>query len=117
MQVFKEYRFESAHWLPGVPDGHPCGRMHGHSYRLVVKVDGPLDPTTGWVVDFATIDAAFLPLHARLDHHLLNEIEGLHNPTCELLAHWILQRLQPALPNLSELTLWETADAGCHLKR
>ena len=117
MQVFKEYRFESAHWLPGVPEGHPCGRMHGHSYRLIIRVDGPIDPTSGWVVDFADIDAAFLPLRERLDHHLLNEIEGLSNPTCEILAQWILDQLQPTLPGLSELELWETADAGCRLKR
>ena len=116
MQVFKEYRFESAHWLPHVPDGHPCGRMHGHSYRLVIRVDGPLDESSGWVVDFADLDAAFLPLRERLDHHLLNDLEGLENPTCEILARWIWHHLAPQLQGLSELELWETPDAGCRLR-
>lgn len=116
MEVFKEYRFEAAHRLPEVPEDHPCGRLHGHSYRVTVSVAGSVDDATGWVLDFATIDHAFQPLHEQLDHRMLNEVEGLANPTCENLAHWIWRRLAPSLPGLSEVTVWETADAGCRLR-
>lgn len=116
VEVFKEYRFEAAHRLPAVPDGHPCGRLHGHGYRVVVSVRGPVDDTSGWVVDFAVLDRAFAPIAERLDHVTLNEVEGLANPTCENIARWIWQRLVEDVPGLSEITLWETADAGCRLR-
>jgi 6-pyruvoyltetrahydropterin/6-carboxytetrahydropterin synthase len=116
VDVFKEYRFEAAHRLPEVPEGHPCGRLHGHGYRVVVTVSGPDDDTTGWVIDFAVIDNAFLPLREQLDHHMLNEIVGLENPTAERLAQWIWERLAPELSGLSEITVWETADAGCRVR-
>ena len=112
IEIYSDFRFESAHFLPNVPPGHPCGRMHGHSYRLRLFLRGELDPKFGWVRDFSEIDAAFEPLRAQLDHHLLNEIDGLANPTAEIIAEWLVQRLRPSLPELSHLTLCETADTG-----
>lgn len=113
MQVFKEFRFEAAHRLPHVPEGHKCGRLHGHSFRVEVHVRGKIDPTAGWVLDFADIKAAFRPIHDQLDHRYLNEINGLENPTSEVLARWIWQRLQPTLPSLSRLVVRETCTSGC----
>ncbi len=113
MKIFKSITFESAHFLPNVPEGHKCGRLHGHSFRVEIHVSGPLDPHTGWVVDFADVKAAFKPLFEQLDHHYLNEIEGLENPTSEVIAQWIWRKLKPALPGLSEIVLHETCTAGC----
>ncbi|MBM4108276.1 MAG: 6-carboxytetrahydropterin synthase QueD [Phycisphaerae bacterium] len=113
MEVFKEFRFEAAHRLSGVPEGHKCARLHGHSYRVRVYVEGPLDPRVGWVIDFADIKRAFKPLYDRLDHCLLNELEGIGNPTAENLARWIWPRLKPALPGLSRLEVRETPTSGC----
>ena len=113
MRVFKEYGFEAAHRLPGLPDGHPCGRLHGHSFRCEVHVAGELDPVRGWVVDFAVLDAAFAPLREVLDHHYLNEVEGLENPTAENIARWIWRRLAESLPGLEQVVVRETCDAGC----
>ena len=113
MEIYKEFRFEAAHRLPNVPDGHKCKRLHGHSYRVRVYVDGDLDPALGWVIDFADIAAAFEPLRLRLDHYYLNEIEGLANPTSEVLARWIWVRLEPVLPILSGIEVGETCTAGC----
>lgn len=113
MQVFKEFRFEAAHRLPHVPEGHKCSRLHGHSFRVEVHVRGKIDPTAGWVLDFADIKAAFRPIHDQLDHHYLNEIKGLENPTSEALARWIWQRLQPTLPGLTRLVVRETCTSGC----
>ena len=113
MDVYKAFTFEAAHLLPNVPDGHKCGRLHGHSFRVEVHVGGPVDDHTGWVVDFADIKAACEPLREILDHHYLNDIEGLENPTSENVARWIWGRLKPVLPGLCKIALSETCTAGC----
>ncbi|MCA8941430.1 MAG: 6-carboxytetrahydropterin synthase QueD [Planctomycetes bacterium] len=112
MEIFQDFGFEAAHRLPNVPDGHPCGRMHGHSYRVRVTLRGELDPAMGWLCDYAEIMAAIEPLRAELDHHCLNEIDGLENPTAEIIATWMFERLRARLPMLDELTLRETATTG-----
>jgi 6-pyruvoyltetrahydropterin/6-carboxytetrahydropterin synthase len=84
-----DVRFESAHRLPRVPPAHKCHRMHGHSFRGELHVQGPVDPEAGWVMDYADVRAAFAPLHAQLDHNCLNEVQGLENPTSENVARWI----------------------------
>jgi 6-pyruvoyltetrahydropterin/6-carboxytetrahydropterin synthase len=106
--VVSTVRFESAHFLPHVPPDHKCRRMHGHSYRCEIHVTGPILEPQGWVVDFAEVRRAFEPLRKRLDHNLLNEIEGLDNPTGERIAAWIWAGLAPALPGLSRLVVYET---------
>lgn len=111
-EVFCEFGFEAAHSLPQVPAGHPCHRVHGHSYRVRVEVAGPIDPRLGWVVDFADLQARWNTIHAELDHRLLNEIPGLANPTCEALAGWIWERM----PGLSGLEVRETPTTGCRLR-
>ena len=113
MEIFKEISFEAAHRLPNVPPEHKCARLHGHSFRVELRVRGEVGAESGWVLDFADIAAAFQPLHERLDHHYLNEIEGLSNPTSENLAQWIWRRLKPALPQLSRLVVRETCTSGC----
>ena len=112
MDIFKVFTLESAHRLPHVPAGHKCARVHGHSFRVEIHVAGPLDPVLGWVMDFAELKAAFAPLYERLDHHYLNDIEGLENPTSERLAEWIWQRLAPRLPLLSRAVVHETCTSG-----
>lgn len=113
MELFKEFTFEAAHRLPHVPEGHKCGRLHGHSFRIELHVRGPVDPHLGWVMDFAQLKDAFQPLYDQLDHHYLNEIQGLENPTSENLACWIWDRLKPELPELSKIVVRETCTSGC----
>ena len=113
MEIFKDFTFEAAHRLPHVPEGHKCGRLHGHSFRVRVYVRGIVEHPAGWIVDFADIKATFKPLEDTLDHHYLNEIEGLDNPTTEVLARWIWRRLKPRLPCLSQLEVQETCTSGC----
>ena len=113
MEIFKQFRFEAAHLLPNVAPDHKCRRLHGHSFRIDVHVKGDTGGESGWVMDFADIQTAFEPLFRQLDHHYLNEIDGLSNPTSENLARWIWQRLQPTLPGLSKLVVRETCNAGC----
>ena len=111
MDAFREFTFEAAHRLPHVPEGHKCGRLHGHSYRIEVHVRGHVDPVSGMVIDFADIKAPFRPLADRLDHRYLNEIDGLDNPTSENLARWIWKHLEGALP-LSRVVVRETCTSG-----
>jgi len=113
MEIFKVFQIEAAHYLPNVPAGHKCRRMHGHSFRIEVHVAGPLDPEAGWVMDFADLKHAFQPLYDQLDHRCLNDVEGLENPTSENLARWIWQHLHPDLPGLSKIVIQETCTSGC----
>lgn len=113
MDLFVEFSFEAAHRLPNVPSGHKCARLHGHSFHVRLTVTGPLDPHLGWVIDFADLKQAFAPLHAVLDHHYLNEVQGLENPTSEVLAKWIWDRLRPSVPILAAVEVRETCTAGC----
>ena len=113
MEVFKEFTIEAAHWLPNVPEGHKCRRLHGHSFRIAIHVRGPLDPQLGWVIDFADIKTAFQTIEDQIDHRCLNEVEGLENPTSENLARWLWVRLQPVLPALSSIVVKETCTSGC----
>lgn len=109
----KSFGFESAHWLPKFPDGHKCRRLHGHSFRIDVVVEGEVAEEDGYLVDFGVIKAAIKPIEEMLDHRCLNEIEGLENPTSEMLAKWIWDRLAPSLPLLSEIHVHETCTSSC----
>lgn len=113
VKLVHEFRFEAAHRLPRVPAGHKCARLHGHSFKIEVAIAGPVNEETGWFIDYSTLYDAWEPLYAVLDHNYLNEVPGLENPTSELLARWIWDRLVPALPSLSRITVFETCDARC----
>lgn len=113
MRISKVFQIEAAHRLPHVPEGHKCARVHGHSFRIEVHVEGPLDPRLGWVMDYADVKAAFAPLFDALDHRYLNEVEGLDNPTSEHLALWVWRRLKPRLPGLARVVVHETCNSAC----
>jgi 6-pyruvoyltetrahydropterin/6-carboxytetrahydropterin synthase len=116
VEIYKEFGFESAHSLPNVPDGHKCARLHGHSFRVSVHVEGEVGDHSGWVCDFAHIAAACDPVRDVLDHRYLNDIAGLENPTSEVLARWIWFRLAGDLPGLSMIEVRETCTSGCRYR-
>jgi 6-pyruvoyltetrahydropterin/6-carboxytetrahydropterin synthase len=113
LELRKTFQFEAAHLLPLLPEAHKCRRLHGHSFQVEVVVEGENDPRLGWVMDYADISAAFKPLWEQLDHNYLNEIPGLENPTSEIVAVWIWERLKPVLPLLKEIVVAETCTARC----
>ena len=113
MDIFRIYHLQCARRLPGLPDTHPCSRLHGHSFRVELTVTGLIDPKLGWVMDFSALDAAWQTVHAALDHRCLNDIAGLDNPTSEQLAVWLWSALLARLPQLSKITVMETHDSGC----
>jgi len=113
IELVREYRFEAAHRLPRLPATHKCFRLHGHSFRFELALEGEVDPETGFLIDFADIDEVARPFVDQLDHYLLNDVPGLENPTSEVLAHWIWERVKPRLPILQAVTVAETCDARC----
>lgn len=114
VELVREYSFEAAHRLPMVPADHKCFRMHGHSFRVEVTIEGEVDPTTGWLVDFGDITRVVAPLlKNELDHRTLNDVPGLENPTSEHLCAWLWRRLAPELPYLTAITVHETCTARC----
>lgn len=113
MIIWKEFTFEAAHRLPNVPPEHKCFRLHGHSFRVAVHVSGPLDAKLGWVRDFGEVAEAWAPIHDALDHRYLNDVPGLENPTSEVLARWIWERLAPNLTGLARIVVQETCTTGC----
>jgi 6-pyruvoyltetrahydropterin/6-carboxytetrahydropterin synthase len=113
MELRRTFQFEAAHRLPNVAPGHKCARLHGHSFVVELVVEGGLNPHLGWVMDYADLKTLFEPLFNQLDHNYLNEIPGLENPTSELLAVWIWDRLRPTLPLLTEVVVAETCTARC----
>jgi len=112
-ELSKTFRFEAGHRLPNVSPDHKCYNPHGHSYRLTVTVTGEVDPEAGWVMDFGRIKQAVEPLIAQLDHHVLNDVAGLANPTSELLAKWFWDRIRPEVPALSAVAVAESDTSVC----
>lgn len=113
VKVWRRFRFEAAHRLPRVPDGHPCGRMHGHGFEVILHADQDLGGAA-MGIDFDRLAALWAPVDAVLDQTCLNEVPGLENPTSEMLARWIWERLRPVISQLSCVSVYETATAGCH---
>lgn len=114
MKIWKEFTFDAAHRLPDLPPDHPCSRLHGHTYRIRVHLQGKLDPRLGWIVDFAVIKEAVVPVCTILDHHYLNQIDGLFTPTAEVLARWIYNELMGTAlkPWLYAIELFESSTTG-----
>jgi 6-pyruvoyltetrahydropterin/6-carboxytetrahydropterin synthase len=113
MELRKTFQFEAAHLLPRLPKSHKCRRLHGHSFKVEIAVAGECDARLGWLMDYADMSRAFKPILDRLDHYYLNEVPGLENPTSELLAKYLWDRLRPALPGLSAVTVWESDTSRC----
>ena len=112
MIIFKKFSFDSAHFLPNVPDGHKCKEMHGHTYHLTIFIEGELENHIDWVMDFAEVKSVVNPIINEIDHKVLNYINGLENPTCENLAIWIWGRIKLQIPSLKRIELNETLTSG-----
>ncbi|MEM8987786.1 MAG: 6-carboxytetrahydropterin synthase [Pseudomonadota bacterium] len=101
MEIVKSFTFDAAHRMPTKGPDHAYGRMHGHSFAVEVTLKGEPDETYGWIEDLGVVAEALADVRARLDHQLLNEIEGLETPTLENLCLWIAAELKPRLPQLA----------------
>jgi len=116
VRLTKTFRFEAAHHLPTFPDGHKCRRLHGHSFRFDVVLEGEVDPAKGYLVDYGRMSQAVGPVVRQLDHFHLNEVDGLGNPTSENIARWLWDRLKPNLPALCAIIVHETCTTACEYR-
>jgi 6-pyruvoyltetrahydropterin/6-carboxytetrahydropterin synthase len=112
-EIRRSYSIEAAHRLPNLPAEHKCARLHGHSFKITLHVAGDVDAKLGWILDFADIDRAFQPIFSVLDHRYLNDVPGLENPTSELLARFVLERVRLPAGKLVAVTVSETCSAEC----
>ncbi|HPC20992.1 MAG TPA: 6-carboxytetrahydropterin synthase QueD [Phycisphaerae bacterium] len=116
VQLSRTFTFEAAHRLPTFPEGHKCRRLHGHSFKVEIILAGEVDEAKGYLVDYGEVKAVCQPVFDRLDHQYLNEIEGLENPTAELLARWIWRQVRPNLPHLAAVVVRETCNTSCEYR-
>ena len=118
IEITKEFRFDAAHCLPNMPDGHKYRRLHGHSFRVEVSLDGTPDPRLGWIADFEEIDRVLAGIADEIDHTTLNEIAGLENPTLEVIGAWIFERAAQRLPGVTRITIHrDSIGERCTIRR
>jgi len=113
VSIWRKYHFQAAHQLPHVPKGHKCGNMHGHGFAVMLHATHP-GVTGDSGLDYDHLDAIWAPVFERLDHACLNEINGLSNPTSELIAQWIWHQVKPNCAALTCVTVYETASCGAN---
>lgn len=113
MELKQHFQIESARFLPNLPKDHPCSRLHGHSFKIILTLKGEVDVKWGWVMDYHEITKVMDPILKELDHRLLNEVHGLENPTSELLAKWIFDRVIKEIKILTEVNISETPNTEC----
>jgi len=116
VRLSKSFRFEAAHDLPTFPKGHKCRRLHGHSFRFDVIVEGEVNSALGYLMDYGDIRHVVDPIVKQLDHYYLNDIEGLENSTSEMVARWLWQHIKPGLPLLSAIIVYETCTSSCEYR-
>lgn len=112
-ELKSHFQIESARYLPHLPENHPCRRMHGHSFKIILTLQGTIEPKIGWVQDYNEINEIMRPILLQIDHRILNEVSGLENPTSELLALWIYEHAKPNLTLLKSVTIMETPSTEC----
>lgn len=116
VRLSKSFSFEAAHDLPTFPEGHKCRRLHGHSFRFDVIVEGQVEESAGYLIDYGDIKEAVAPIVKQLDHFYLNRIAGLENPTSENIARWLWERIRPSLPQLTAIIVYETCSSSCEYR-
>jgi len=116
VRLVKTFRFEAAHDLPCFPPGHKCRRLHGHSFRFDVIVQGEVDPKIGYLIDYGDIKQICDPIVKQLDHYYLNDIPGLSISTSEMIAVWLWNKIKPELAMLDEIVVYETCTSACHYR-
>lgn len=112
MEIFVTFQFDAAHRLPQLPEDHKCRQLHGHTFKVEIHVSDKLDPDKKWVIDFADIKQICSPVIEQLDHTYLNDIQGLENPTSEMIAQWIWEKIHPNLPILTKVIVQESPESG-----
>jgi 6-pyruvoyltetrahydropterin/6-carboxytetrahydropterin synthase len=112
MEMSVNFDFAASRSLPLLPKTHPCSRLHGHTFNVSLVLSGEIEPATGFMIDFGDVESAIEVVKEKVDHYYLNEIEGLENPTTEIIAKWLWSKLIRNLPQLSRVTVQEHPTRG-----
>lgn len=116
-ELTQRFYFDAAHTLKRAIDTESSKRIHGHTYQAEITVAGKPDPTTGMVVDLGLVRIAIEKLRSRLDHHLLDEVEGLGIPTLENLCVFILKEIDLPADLVTAVRVWREGQGdGCLLR-
>jgi len=116
MEIYREFTFDAAHFLPNLPESHSCRNLHGHTFTVIVHLEGEVNKDNGWVKDFGEVKRICSPVIDMLDHSCLNHIPGLENPTSEHIAVWVWNRVKPHIPELAMIEIKETPKTGCRYR-
>ncbi|MBC7371766.1 MAG: 6-carboxytetrahydropterin synthase [Bdellovibrionaceae bacterium] len=112
-ELKQHFQIESSRYLPHLEKSHPCSRMHGHSFKIILTLVGEADPRLAWVIDYNDIQLKMKPILERIDHRTLNEVPGLENPTSEMLTKWVYDETMKVLPQVTRVTIAETPFTEC----
>jgi 6-pyruvoyltetrahydropterin/6-carboxytetrahydropterin synthase len=113
VELKQHFQIESARFLPNLPKSHPCSNVHGHSFKIILTLKGPVDEKLGWLMDYHEINQVMQPILKELDHKVLNEVAGLENPTSENLSKWIYDKVILKISILTEVNISETPTTEC----
>ena len=117
-EISQTFFFDAAHTLHRAMEKESSKRIHGHTYHAEVFLTGRTDPATGMVMDLGLVRREVALLREQLDHHLLDEVQGLGPPTLENLCQFIFKKLLPALPALTSVRVWRVSIGdGCRVTR
>ncbi len=105
--ITKEFHFSASHVLHGLPDGHPCGRLHGHNYVVIVELYALALNTAGFVQDYGEMKPIREYIDSELDHRHLNDVLGFQ-PSAERMAKFFYEKFKPQFPALRSVSVKET---------
>jgi 6-pyruvoyltetrahydropterin/6-carboxytetrahydropterin synthase len=109
LTITKEFHFSASHVLEGLPRWHPCSRLHGHNYAVVLELSAPDDRLVppGFVRDYNDLDTFKQWMDKTLDHRHLNDVMEVQ-PTSEALARWVYDHWIEEFPELAAVKVYET---------
>ena len=106
-KITKEFHFCASHTLNNLSAEHPCSRLHGHNYTVIVECSSAKLDDTGMVVDYRKLDPVKRFIDEKFDHRHLNELVEF-NTTAENLAKFFYDIFDKTIPHLSAITVKET---------
>ena len=113
MKIFRTYTVHAARFIPTLESKHPCSKMHGHTFKIIIELDGSINKDTGFIMDFYDLDVIINEkIIKKIDHKVLNDIKGLENPSSEFISIWVWKQLIKDIPDLSQVIISEDHGTG-----
>jgi len=105
--ISKEFHFSASHILHGLPEGHQCGRLHGHNYIVIVELEAHQLNKVGFVQDYGELAPIKKYIDENWDHRHLNDVLKFQ-PSAELMAQHIYKLFKKDFPLISAISVKET---------